>query len=1280
MSTYQIGTLFERSPTRELEEVQKINERKQAENDVNEFYETNSAQTVLTTLGDIIETYPNEDPRFLYIAATFGSGKTHLLKLIGFATETDAEFADLGDELANQWSGFHSLKQSIERSHVDRLKPVFLNLLNRDAAKEPPLPYLIYEAIGSELGYPTDPNWLLEWAWELDMNYDDCWEQVQAAQYDGKQFQEVLETRAEIRSWLSAVLPTIETSPYDTSGEVRESIEAASTDIDREAFDPSDLVERINQAQTALSTPQKDTELLIGLDEVALFIGKGGDRYREFQQTMEALTELATGPNPPVIGTGQYPLTRIHNEFEDSSVTSESWYGAEEPLEGADTEIIVRKRWLQKTNRGREIINQELANHPDLDLNTHAPITEAASDPVESYPLREYDLSLLRQVLQQLIPQGRITEEEYVQGRALLILVRSLFTRFDWENKSVGTLVRWDELYDLVATETTYIPLWVEEMMENKLIPSVDGGETAFPVRVAKALYLLNQVRSTVPSTPANLSRLLLDDTDTSLAERADAVESALNTLVADQKVLTETNDHGDEEYILVSEEQEDILTRAQTEAQRLPTHRLSATLKTYLQESDDRLFTAGSRHEVNIAGQRLVPLRFNYSILDQFGEASSSESDAVKIRIVADRPETVADAIETWQGTNNGGTRSEHVLVAIEISESMIEQLRNTMGMAEILSDEIENYPDLESDNRKNERGLKQKLQTRLADAEVYTHSGGTAGRYQNVFEQVLREQVQTVFGETRYVLTDGITEVTDAKQMAAFFSSTENWPLSIQDATMLGVDTQTNTLADGWTSEFIKSYEGSTNSLRAADLLDQTTQPGSDYYGTPRESVSALLITLATAGEIAIRRDGENITVPGNIGRAVRNKTNLTDVQIRFDPIEGDPEQIRRVIKNITGRSPDGTNPDVWLETLSDWLDEHSRLTKDVLRGIDQSLGTAVSIETLDNTVRSLLEGQSIEPAELADDTIEAQAKQFDRAKPLFRENENGETLVDRFETYKTLMEDRYPTATVTSDMLTEISQKKIPDPDRLQGLLDSAETHRQDVLSKQYARVTGEPPANNSPTAIISNLCAWLSTHNKATQDMLNRIEAEFDDVSVDDLKAVCETAWNGNTIPEKELVRATVRRQAEQYDKARQLLDASGSETSLWVKLQDAVTQLADERPSHPTTLEIKQTLEKTEPPAVKKVERLLTEAEDPFEIDERLEELAEELQHKYPDDDITEEIVSIIRGDSRPDDQRLLNLIKDAERVLAGVDEQLRKLREITADLDDGSVVVIESPD
>ena len=1279
MSNTRIHDIFQQSPTRELEEVQKINARAQAENDVREFYETDSARDVLTTLGTLVDKYPHEEPRFLYISATFGSGKTHLLKLIGFAADTESEFADLGEELANRWPGFQSFRQSVANSHVDRLKPVFLNLLNRDASQEPPLPYLIYEAIGRELGYPTDPNWLLEWAWQLDMNHGDCWERLQEIEHDGRTFEDVYDERASLRSWLYEAVPTLEDSPFSSREAVKESIDDAIEEVEPDAFDPDELVDRIEAAQASLSTPETETELLIGLDEVALFIGDGRNRYREFQATMEALTELGVGPNPPVIGTGQYPIERIHDEFDDTNVTDQPWYGAQEPLEGADTEIIVRKRWLQKDTEGGQAVESALREMPDLTLDTYADIAGADPDAVESYPFREYDLGLLRTVIQQLMPRGRVTDEEYVQGRALLILVRSLFTRFEWGAKQVGALVTWDELYDLLVEETTYIPLWVQEMVENKLIPSADGDEDAFSVRLAKALYLLNQVRSEVPSTPANLARLMVKSTDKSFGSVRGDVESALSDLFEDRKVLTETNDRGDEEYLLVSEEQEDILTRAKTRAQQIPSHRLSAKLENSLREGSSLLLSEGSRHEVDLEGERKVPLRYSYSVLDPVEQAPTPEFDAVRVRLLAGDDE-VSDQVAAWQSTNKGQDGGEHVFVAVDLQESTIDRLRDVMGMQEVLSEETETYSELESDHRDEQQALESTIREQLADADVYVRTGGAKGRYEDVFEQIVEQQVHSVFAGTRFVLTNGITEVADAKQMARFFRSADDWPLSSEDAVTLGVDTDREEFVDGWCHKFLEKYED-TQSLRAEDLLAQTVQRGGAYRGTPRESISALLITLEAHNKIALSRDGNRIGDPGDIGRAVRNKTALTDVQILFDPIDtGDPEQIRDTVETLTNKELDGTSPDAWLSELTKWTDEHSVLVKRVFRGVSKEFGDGASLDELETVLQPALDGESLKKDEFVFDKIEQQTERFDRARELFQSSEDSESLWERFSQRTIEMQRLYSSAGITAEMQAIVGGNDVPDADLLRATIDKADAHRRTVVGEQYERITGESPPEGEPESVVSSLTTWLFAHDGSSKETADRVAVEFDGVTIDDLYRLFETAWDGSSLSEEDLVDPTVVQQTKQYERARQLLDAADGEASPWSQLREASERLEEEYPNHPVTTDVSEMLSQSQPPSVGEVEQILDEAENPFEVDERLEELASELQSEYPDHDLTQAVVDAVEGTSPPSEECVGELIEDAEQLLDGVDEQLQRIRETIDELPNGSVMMIESLD
>jgi len=1275
-----IDELFHSDPTRQLEEVQKVNARERAETDVREFYETDSAERVLEELGETIRAHPGEAARFLYIHATFGSGKTHLLKLVGLLTDDESEFAYLGDRLAEQWPGFDELRRSITDSPVDRLKPVFLNLLDRDASKEPPLPFLIFEAVGRELGYPTDPNWLLEWSWTLDMASDGVWEALQAFEHDGKTFDDVLAERASLRSWLYEALPAMpETSgtELDSRSGVKTSIETAEADVDPEAFDPADLVSRVAAAVDSLNDGSRRTELLLGLDEVALFVGDSSHRYREFEETMEALQR---GPNPVVVTTGQYSLPDTRESL-IGAPPADHWTHQQVPLEGADTEIIVRKRWLQKSDSGgKERVESLVASMPDLTLDTYSSVTSADPDPVESYPFREYDLSLLRAVMQELITQGRSTDRDYIQGRALLVLVRSLFTKFGWASKAEGALVTWDVLFDLLVEETTYLPLWVQEIIDNTLVPTFGGDKDAWEVRLAKGLYLLNQTPA-VPSTPENLGRLMVDDVTASVDDVVERTESGLETLVDKQKVLTETNDEGDEVYTLVSEDQESVLSRAQDKAAKISPHQLSAWLETRLRENDAFFRSDGSRHEIDVGDERLVPLRYDYSILEPVDRAPSPEYDALRVRVLADDHETVSEQVETWQDINDGRDGGEHVLLSIDVPETMLERIRNVIGMGQVLDEETESHEELEREHRADKRRLESSVTEVLEDASVYTVHERRGARA-SVLDDVVADQVDTVFGSSRKTLSRPLVEVDDAKAIAAFFRGSGEWPLSDADAAMLGVDTTSAELADtGWCREFIDTYE-SQKSVDVETLLRQTRTSNGDYRGTPQESIAALLITLATAPEsVAIKQDTEYVTDPAAIGRQVRTKGGLTSLQIRFGVEIIDPKTVKELVTAVLGAEPAGDGPDGWLSELGQWVAANSATVKRTLKGVNREFD--VTLDAFEATIEPALGGDELSTSDLGSEddleTVLEAAKTFADARALFGVEKDGTTLWGRFSEALDTMSSLYPNASVTASMRATAESSTVPSVATVESRLEDAEDHRVDETSAQYRRITGATPTDAGPDAIRDELSAWLRSNEGDVRGIVDAATAEFDDVVLGDLEAAFETAWGGGSLSERALVDTTVVQQAETYEGVRELFDGTGG-ASLWSQLQDAGRALREEHPDSPTTEAVGTALAASRPPTKRRVRQLVERAKSPKPpgaADDAWAELrmvAEALRQELPNADVTDDVTSVVDADERPSEERVNELLSEAKTVL----KRIRDVKERLDGLEDGSIVLLEN--
>ncbi len=1267
-------TLFRRDPTRQLEEVQKVNARQRAETDVEEFYETESAKAVLTQLGSIVEKHPTESARFLYVYATFGSGKTHLLKLLGLVADRDSPFSHLGTTLASQWSGFDNLSQSIERSqHTDRLIPIFLNLLNRDASKEPPLPFLIFEAIGRERGYPTDPNWLLEWSWSVDMEYDSVWDAIQEATHDGQTFSDVVSDRASLRRWLYEVLPTLPEArgtELATKDGVKASIEQAVEDISPSEFDAVQLVARIETLTTILNETEsgKSTELLLGLDEVALFIGDSKQRYREFEETMEALQH---GPNPVVITTGQYSLPKTRQSLL-GSYTDEHWTSNQVRLGGADTEIIVRKRWLQKNASGSDTVESLLEALPDLTLNTQEEIAQMDSNSIESYPFRSYDLTLLRSVMQQLITQGRATDREYIQGRALLVLVRSLFTKFEWASKEPGALVTWDEMFDLLVEETTYVPLWVQEMIDNTLVPTFDGDEDAWEIRVAKALYLVNQLPS-VPATPDNLGRLLFDQVDQSLSERVEETKDGLQALVRKKKALEETSESGEIVYTLVSEEQENILKRAEAKAEEISPYQLSAWLETRLRDADRFFRSDGTLHEQSVGNERYVPLRYAYSILDTVDRAPKTVFDSLRIRVLAVTDETLESQIETWQNVNRDRPGGEHILIAMEVEGGTVGRIKSVIGMQQVLDDEVESHDELLREHRTNKRRLEATINTLLDTATVYTPTA-SHGTRPAAIEQVVSEQLTSVFGNRRKVLSRPLVEVDDAKTMARFFRGGDTWPLSTEDAALFGVDIESGTLSkSGWCQEFIDRYESHT-AVDVETLLQQTSTANGAYRGTPQESIAALLIILATSNEkIALKRDTEYVTEPVNIGRVVRTKGGLTSLQVRFGVDTINPKEIRSVIETLISGSLSGDDPDEWVNTLGQWVSEHSVALKRTFKRISREFGTPLS--ALEDALSPGYSDKPIEAEPLVTDAVKNEAEIFSRAYELFTAT-NGQSLWDQFEETQTLMEERYPTATVTSRINKTASGSTVPTTETIESRIADARRHRVDTLLTHYRQLTGTQPDVETPDEICAAFSVWISDERSAIEDLIETGTQAFDGVSLDSISALCQSVWNGETLTEAMIVDTLVQQELEMYASIRAVCDGTDS---LWKQLKSTYADLQTTNPESPTTETIGTVLAQSRPPSVQRIEQLLDEATNPRQpgaTDDMWAQLLavnEDLRRELPTASIMDKVQHAIAASERPPDDRVAELVQEAETVL----ERVRSVHAALEDADDKSIVVIK---
>ena len=1086
-----LRTLFHRDPTRSLEEVQKVNATEQAQRDVEEFCETESARQVLQRLSETITRDARlPTPRFLYLHATFGSGKTHLLKLIGYATGQAGVPTAVVTELSTRFEGFQQLRSAMEEAPADRFVPVFLNLLTRDASKEPPIPLLIFEAIGHRLDYPTDPRWLMEFLLRLEQRAPSAsiWKQLQDRQVDGRT---LLEDKGTIRPWLYAAVPDVMEAAGVTCTErdIKDWIAAAEANVKDDAFGPEALQARVKEVQSLLTERSSEpTELLIGLDEIALFIGDERGRYDELRETMRVLLD---DPNPVVLGTGQWGLNEVHNDFVGTP-DADAWYSQEVKLEGTDTEVIVQKRWLQKRGEAKSDIAKVLKTMPapPKSLGRGAAATEEA---VAAYPFRPSDLYHVRAAMQSLLTRNRTTATEHIQGRALLVLVRSLFVRQRWaDEKRLGAIVPWPNIFEVLRSETNLIPTWAEELL-NRLKPVADESESPV-LEVAQTVFLLNRIAD-APATEAVITHLLVRDVADDIEALEAAVGDALTVLQNKNYIFKDTSEDP-VQYRLLTEEEVSLAETIESRADTVSYPRLRSVLAEWMKEYSSLLASQDNRREVTIQGERGVPLTLYYSVLKSIPDPSD-HADTVALRVfVTSGP--ADDEVNAWTAANGQSSQLEDGLVVVNLPSNFEERLRRYVATHDVLRNEPRHFPELQSDHVREENDLRDQVRTTLDTARVVdADSGQNRGSFaEGLKDFVVGEVVPRKFPRRR-TLSQALQPIDDGPKLAAFFRGEGAWPLAAQDADVLGVDLELRLLRDvagAWPRAFGEAAQklSSGKVLKGEQIIGMIESRGGAFLGTPVEAIGALLLVLATKPALQLRQNGNLIRDPAEMGRAVRTKTEIQGLTIRLEPpTDRDAiERLRVLHREVTGRTSTPDDAAEITQAIAAWAQDHMEAVQQVHQFVERSFDH-VSLRTLVDRLRTAsADPSSVEADLFSDPDLQLEAQAFRHAWR-FVLGEDSKVWTQFIEARRDLRS-KAPWEPLMQALDGVTSRPAVPTPEEIMGLTRRAEEYQPSDEVEEP--VPGDPPEEPSPSS------TW--------DDFFDEIDFEEDEEMEQRLKAITD----------------------------------------------------------------------------------------------------------------------------------------------------------------------------
>lgn len=310
------------------------------------------------------------------------------------------------------------------------------------------------------------------------------------------------------------------------------------------------------QVNAYIDSKEKDFRLNFFVDEVGQYIAENTKLMVNLQTVAESLATKCHG-RAWIIVTAQEDMSSVVGDTTTKTANDftkiMARFANRMKLTSQDVTEVISKRLLTKEEHGLDILSdlyhKQSANFKTLFDFTDGSLTfknfKDKDDFIHKYPFIPYQFDLF-----QLAIQGLSTHNAF-EGAHSSVGERSMLGVFQDVAKKikehdVGQLASFDLMFEGIRTAVKSTTQSAIQMAEKNL-----GNEMA--VKILKALYLVKYVKGFKPTT-RNITILMLDRFDRQLSELKTEVEQALNLLL--QQTYIQRN--GDT-YEYLTDEEKDI-------------------------------------------------------------------------------------------------------------------------------------------------------------------------------------------------------------------------------------------------------------------------------------------------------------------------------------------------------------------------------------------------------------------------------------------------------------------------------------------------------------------------------------------------------------------------------------------------------------------------------------------------------------------------------------------------------------------------------------------------
>jgi hypothetical protein len=545
----KLRDIFEKPVDRAIEGVIKADDEAGLRVELEEYVITNEIERQLEKFLDAYNHY--EKANGVWISGFFGSGKSHLLKMLALLLENRDVHGTPAYELFKQKCADNEILAADLRKAVAIPSTSILFNIDQKAdviSKEQIDALLsVFQKVFDEMcGYYGKQPHIAQFERDLDSrdvleNFRTAYQAIAGKAWERGREQALLESANVAKAYAQA-----------TGGDPSEGqgiLTRYRQDFRSSIEDFADKVKAYIDAQ------EPGFRLNFFVDEVGQYIADNVKLMTNLQTIAESLNTKCRG-RAWIIVTAQQDMGAVIGDMtqrqENDFSKIQARFANRMPLNSADVAEVIQKRLLKKTETGISVLS-DLYHREANNLKTLFDFSDGSirlenfrdrDHFIHSYPFVPYQYPLFQLAIQNLSQHNAFEGKHSSVGeRSMLGVFQEVAVRL--AEIPVGGIATFDQMFEGIRTALK------SNVQQSILIAEKNLGDE-FATRVLKALFLVKYVKAFKP-TARNIAILMLDRFEVDLTKHKRNVEDALSLL--EQNTYIQRN--GDQFEFLTDEEKD---------------------------------------------------------------------------------------------------------------------------------------------------------------------------------------------------------------------------------------------------------------------------------------------------------------------------------------------------------------------------------------------------------------------------------------------------------------------------------------------------------------------------------------------------------------------------------------------------------------------------------------------------------------------------------------------------------------------------------------------------